>query len=249
MEAANILRMQDNMQVSVSVLAVLVTAVFFLSRRRTKRQPVMEKQNEAEAPGPAETADTDAAAEAEDEVEAGEAMDVVSELEVPPDARGTFTIVENTLKEKRRRDPTESMITHPEGKDVSSLRLKTSKSPKAGSDMSDNQKIAMVLEAGESVLKKGLVVRKKYKGLLPSVRVLLLTDSFRLLWLDPKTFKIKDTLDLPKEAEPSVELLEQKKFVVKTKDKFSLSKGFKETIIYSERAGSWVKEITKTIQY
>ena len=129
-----------------------------------------------------------------------EAEDVVTELDIPPETRGTFSLVEKSLqKKKNRRDPTESMITHPEGQDVGpDLRIKTSKSPGKGTDMSENQKISMALEAGETVIKKGLVVKKKYKGLLPSVRVLILTDGVRLLMLDNQTFKVKGTVDLPR---------------------------------------------------
>ena len=113
--------------------------------------------------------------------------------------------------------------------------------------MSENQKISMALEAGETVIKKGLVVKKKYKGLLPSVRVLILTDGVRLLMLDNQTFKVKGTVDLPPESNPEVELLEPKKFVVRTRD--PQTNWLKETVLYSERASSWVREIGKTLQH
>ena len=207
MDAAKLFNLQEGMQVTCSALVVLVTAVFFLSRRRSNKGNLAGKDH-------------------------AKGKDVEKSLQ----------------KKKNRRDPTESMITHPEGQDVGpDLRIKTSKSPGKGTDMSENQKISMALEAGETVIKKGLVVKKKYKGLLPSVRVLILTDGVRLLMLDNQTFKVKGTVDLPPESNPEVELLEPKKFVVRTRD--PQTNWLKETVLYSERASSWVREIGKTLQH
>lgn len=236
---AKLFNLQEGMQVTCSALVVLVTAVFFLSRRRSNKGNLAGKDHAKGKDAEDLVVEEDYAAEAED---------VVTELDIPPETRGTFSLVEKSLQKKKGRDPTASMITHPEGQDVGpDLRIKTSKSPGKGTDMSENQKISMALEAGETVIKKGLVVKKKYKGLLPSVRVLILTDGVRLLMMDNQTFKVKGTVDLPPESNPEVELLEPKKFVVRTRD--PQTNWLKETVLYSERASSWVREIGKTLQH
>lgn len=231
--------LQENLrEVSCSVIAVLFTAVFLLSRRRKKRLSLTEPKTD-------EPKDESELAE-EAEAEGGDVLGALDGIEVPTDdVRGTFTIVEKTLaQKKKRRDTTESMITHPEGQDVPSLRIKTSKSPKKGEKVSDAQKIAKILKPGESVIKKGMVVRKRFKGLLYTVRVLCLTDDIRLVWLDPKTFEETRSIALPPEAEPKVELVDEKKFTVKIVDRFQDTRTVN---IYSDRAESWVKEISKVI--
>ncbi|QDZ22548.1 PH domain-containing protein [Chloropicon primus] len=233
-------------QVSVSALVVLVTAVFFLSRRKTnKRVGAKNGVRGGEQEDPA----AERFEEEDDGIDEAEAQDVVSDLDVPPDVRGTFSLVEKTLarqkeeKANKRRDPMSSMITHPENdySGPSGLRIKTSQQ---GDKMSSAQKIQMVLEPGETVLKKGTVVKKKFKGLYPKIRVLCLTDSSRLLWLDQHTFEVKSSLEYHPEW-TEVSLSGPKKFKVKTIDE--KTNWAKETMIYSEKAESWVEEISKTL--
>ena len=251
MEAAKSFVNFQDMQVVSSVVVTLVTLAFFLSRRRAKR---LSSKPGTEAPAAADE-ELSVEVDEEEEYENGETHDMIADLDVPADARGTFTLVEEKLnKGNKRRTQSESMVVHP-GQDGSGARIseprlsiKTTKMTKGSGEKSERQKIMELLEPGESLLKKGLIVRKKYKGLLPSIRVMCLTDNIRLLEFDPKTYKVKGCIELQPKYQlqkPEVTLLEEKKFSIKTKDKI---KGFKETVIYSERAGSWVEEITKVLQ-
>ena len=83
--------LQENLrEVSCSVIAVLFTAVFLLSRRRKKRLSLTEPKTD-------EPKDESELAE-EAEAEGGDVLGALDGIEVPTDdVRGTFTIVEKTL--------------------------------------------------------------------------------------------------------------------------------------------------------
>ena len=98
---AKLFNLQEGMQVTCSALVVLVTAVFFLSRRRSNKGNLAGKDHAKGKDAEDIVVEEDYAAEAED---------VVTELDIPPETRGTFSLVEKSLQKKKGRDPTASMM-------------------------------------------------------------------------------------------------------------------------------------------